>query len=91
MVFAVSADHRGKLKESKKKDKYQDLARELKKHMEHENKGDTICNWISNFPNHFTSYFRVVPSLSTMISTQSTGKVGGGVLFFHFLSFHSVK
>ena len=29
--FAVLADHRIKLKESKKKDKYQDLARELKK------------------------------------------------------------
>ena len=29
--FAISADHRVKLKESKKKDKYLDLARELKK------------------------------------------------------------
>ena len=29
--FAVPADHRVKLKESEKKDKYQDLARELKK------------------------------------------------------------
>ena len=29
--FAVPADHRVKLKESKKKDKYMDLARELKK------------------------------------------------------------
>ena len=28
--FAVSADHRVKLKESEKEDKYQDLARELK-------------------------------------------------------------
>ena len=28
--FAVSADHRMKLKESEKKDKYLDLARELK-------------------------------------------------------------
>ena len=31
MDFAVPADHRVKLKESKKKDKYLDLARELKK------------------------------------------------------------
>ena len=31
MDFAVSADHRVKLKESEKKDKYLDLARELKK------------------------------------------------------------
>ena len=32
--FAVPADHRIKLKDSKKKDKYHDLARELK-NMEH--------------------------------------------------------
>ena len=31
MAFAVPADHRVKLKESEKKDKYLDLARELKK------------------------------------------------------------
>ena len=31
VVFAVPADYRVKLKESEKKDKYQDLARELKK------------------------------------------------------------
>ena len=30
MDFAVSADHRVKLKESEKKDKYLDLAKELK-------------------------------------------------------------
>ena len=34
--FAVPADHRIKLKESEKKDKYLDLARELKKTMENE-------------------------------------------------------
>ena len=31
MYFAVPADHRVKLKESEKRDKYLDLARELKK------------------------------------------------------------
>ena len=31
MDFVVLADHRVKLKESEKKDKYQDLSRELKK------------------------------------------------------------
>ena len=31
MDFAVPADHRVKLKENKKKDKYLDLAKELKK------------------------------------------------------------
>ena len=34
--FAVPADHRIKLKEFEKKDKYLDLARELKKTVEHE-------------------------------------------------------
>ena len=32
MDFAVPVDHRVELKESEKKDKYMDLARELKKH-----------------------------------------------------------
>ena len=45
--FAVPADHRGKLKESEKKDKYLDLARELKKAVEHESDSDTNCNWSS--------------------------------------------
>ena len=36
MDFAVTADHKIKLKESEKKDKYLDLVRELKKTMEHE-------------------------------------------------------
>ena len=45
--FAVPVDHRVKLKESEKRDKYVDFARELKKTMEHENDGDTNCNWCS--------------------------------------------
>ena len=36
MEFAVPADHRVKLKESEKRDKYLDLAWELKKSMKHE-------------------------------------------------------
>ena len=47
--FAVPADHRIKLKESEKKDKYLDLARELT--MEHEGDNYTNCNlcvWNSN-------------------------------------------
>ena len=44
--FAILVDHRVKIKESKKRDKYLDLARELKKKtMEHEGNGDTDCNW----------------------------------------------
>ena len=43
--FAVPADHRIKLKECEKMDKYLDLARELKKTMEHEGDNCTNCNW----------------------------------------------
>ena len=39
--FAIPADHRVKIKESKMRDKYQDLARELKT-MEYEGDSDTI-------------------------------------------------
>ena len=39
------ADLRVKLKKSEKKDKYKNLARELKKTVEHEIVGDTNCNW----------------------------------------------
>ena len=42
MDFAVPAGQRIKLKEYEKKDKYLDLARELKKIMEH--KGDNYTN-----------------------------------------------
>ena len=42
--FAVSADHWVKLKECKMRNKYKDLARELKK-LEHESDGETNCNW----------------------------------------------
>ena len=45
MDFAVPADHRIKLKENEKKDKYLDFARELKKNMEHEGDNYTNCNW----------------------------------------------
>ena len=43
--FAVPADHRIKLKECEKKDIYLDLARELKKTMEHAGDNYTNCNW----------------------------------------------
>ena len=42
MNFAVPVDHRVKLKENKKKDKYLDLARGLKQTVEHESDGDTF-------------------------------------------------
>ncbi len=43
--FAVPADHRIKLKECEKRDKYLDLARELKKTKEHEGDNYTNCDW----------------------------------------------
>ena len=43
--FAVPADHRIKLKECEKRDKYLDLARELKKTMKHEGDNYTSCDW----------------------------------------------
>ena len=43
--FAVQADHRIKLIECEKKDKYLDLARELKKPVEHEGDNYTNCVW----------------------------------------------
>ena len=38
-----STDSKVKLKEGKKKNRYLDLARELKKTMKHESDGDTHC------------------------------------------------
>ena len=49
MDYAVPADHRVKLKESEKRDKYLDLASELNKTMENENDGDTDCNWRARY------------------------------------------
>ncbi len=45
MDFAVPANHRMKLKESVKKEKYLDQAREVKKKMEHEGDNFTNCDW----------------------------------------------
>ena len=43
MDFAVPANHRVKMKESEKRYKYLNFARELKKTMECEDDGDTMC------------------------------------------------
>ena len=43
--LAVPDDHRIKLKECEKKDKYLELARELKKTVEHAGDNYTNCNW----------------------------------------------
>ena len=49
--FAVPAEHRIKLKEFEKKDKYLDLARELKKTVEHAGDNYTNCNWFFWYSN----------------------------------------
>ena len=46
LIIAVPAEHRVKIKENEKRDKYQDLDRELK-NKEHEVDGDTNCNWFT--------------------------------------------
>ena len=43
--FAVPVDHRIKLKECEKRDMYLDLARELKKKMEHAGDDSANCIW----------------------------------------------
>ena len=45
MGFDIPADHRIKLKECEKRDKYLDLAIELKKTMEYEGDHYTNCDW----------------------------------------------
>ena len=49
--FAVPTDHRIKLKESEKKDKYLNLARELKKTMEDERDNYANCDWCCWYSN----------------------------------------
>ena len=47
VYFAVLVDHRIKLKEYEKRDKYLNFARELKKAVEYESDDYTNCNWWS--------------------------------------------
>ena len=51
--FDVPADHRIKLKESEKKDKYLDLARELKK-LSNMKCTNHICDWCTRYSNERT-------------------------------------
>ena len=43
--FAEPADHKVKIKENWKRDKYSDLAKKTKKDVEYKGDGDTSCNW----------------------------------------------
>ena len=44
VYFAIPVDYRVRLKEGEKKDRNQDIERELKKTMEYESVGDINCN-----------------------------------------------
>ena len=71
--FAISADLRVKMKESKKVDKYLDFARELEKSGEHEGVGDNNCNlWTMNNPQEFGKETR--GNIET-IKTTLVGKI----------------
>ena len=52
--FVIPTDNLVKLKENEKRVKYMDLARELKKTMNHESDVDTKCNWRARY-----SYLRI--------------------------------
>ena len=68
MDFAVPADHRVKLKESEKKDKYLDLARELKKTEKHESGGYTNCQWCSWY-----SHRRIIKGTGGLGNKRTSG------------------
>ena len=67
--FAVPADHRVKLKESERNDKYFDLARELKKKtMEHESDVYTNFNWYSLY-----SHRRIIRGTGGLGNERTSG------------------
>ena len=52
--IAITADHRVKIKENKKREKYQNLTRGLKKSIKYEGDSDTSFNWCThNSPQRF--------------------------------------
>ena len=65
--FAVLVVHRVKLKENEKKDKYLDLARELKK-LEHESDNYTNCDWC-----FWYSHQRVIKGTGELGNKRTSG------------------
>ena len=82
--FAVLADHRVKLKENEKRDKYLDLAREVKKRtMEHESAGDTNSNWCAQYSHQGIGDKRTSgdhPNYSVVEIGQNTKKSPGDLI-----------
>ena len=68
MDGAVPADHRIKLKESEKKDKYLDLARKLKKIMKHEGGNYTNRDWC-----FWYSHQRVIKATGGLEGKRTSG------------------
>ena len=66
--FAVPADNRIKLKESEKKDEYLDLAREIKKTMEHEG-----VNYTSSDCCFWYSHLRIIKGIGELIGGRTSG------------------
>ena len=66
--FAVPVDRIVKLKESKKRDQYQDLAREVKKTLEYEIDGDTNCNLFARY-----SHKRIIKGIGGIGTTRTSG------------------
>ena len=66
--FVVLADHRVKLKECEKKDEYLDLARELKKTMEHKSENYANRDWCS-----WNSKQRIIKETGGLGSWRTSG------------------
>ena len=49
--FSVPTDHKRKLKECEKNNKYLDLLRQLKKNVEHAGDSYNNCNWCFSYIN----------------------------------------
>ena len=66
--FGFLADHRVKLNEGEKRDKYLDLARELKKTTEHERDSNSNCNWCVRY-----SHRRICTETGGLGNKQTSG------------------
>ena len=66
--FTVPVNHRVKLKESKKRDKFLDLAREVKKTLKNEGDADTNCNLCTRY-----GYQRIVKGTGRLRNKRARG------------------
>ena len=95
MDFAVAADYRVKIKESKERKKFLDLAREIKTALKHEGDGDINCNcYARNNPQRFHKETRIFrnqrtsrdhPDYSIIKISQNTENSPGDLLSLKLL------